>query len=592
MAERIEHIQSTDVLNIGRDKINKFAIDPAIRAEQKSAISLDLSTKALNQNKETQNQVDSLIIEAGTSDAETIQARGNYDLLYKRLDDSEMKNGQLSSTFLMAFFRDSDSKGVIYKSTDGKKVEEIDVQFETYLRDPSLIFFEGYFYIASTNYNPHDFVLYRSKNLVDWDKIDVSLGLYLNNEEAIRVWAPELNILNNEVYVTISCQTGTSLDQDDKAIPSFRPYMAKASDLFTGSFDKPIELRLNEDDSNHANKIDGTIVQYLEVFYLFIKDEYDKKIEIWTSTDLISWEKVSDWVESLGQYVEGPCIVYDGTIFRLYADAFREKVTYFVESKDLLNWSETKQKVDAPEPIRHGSTYLLNTPDEFRVANNAFFAKKNTSKKFFYQKTAFSGSVIDNVFFPTDNAIYVVANNENFEINEINNQYLADTFFVYLATSSVGSVIFKSGLSVSNYEISVDRSMNDTLYEFKRNNLDGLFYPTSPQGKKYSKGNHLATLTPSNVSFKGSVRMRRNCNSIELVFENVKFDAMNGTGVIGALPVMYRPAGQRKVRIASDDTGSDQFSTIVIEESGEVKVTRTSNLASTYNGNIMYFANE
>lgn len=518
----------------------------------------------------------------------------DYKRIMEKVNNGGLTNDELSEVMLLSFFREKDTAGKIYYSTDGLTLNNTITSFDQYIRDPSLTYHNGNFYIAHTIYNPQDFRMQKSKNLVDWESIDVSLGLFNKDEQATKIWAPELINIAGEIYVLVSCRVGTSIDKDGKTIDSFRPYLAKAIDLEKGIFDDPILLALPEPDS-HDNKIDGTIAIQDGSYHLFIKDEYDKKIEQWTSKDLIVWSKLSDGISTLGDYVEGPAVNYFRGKYYLYVDAYYEKEIYVTTSEDLVNWTG-RRTLNVDEPIRHGSGMTVTDPDARKVMNAfmlsaASYEKRHIKKIVFLDSLATNDSIEE--FAPINNTLYILSDGYNITVEKLSNKNNAKEFMLLIQSSNSASVNFKKNGNIATaYEASVDRKMNDHLIKFTLFEDVGLFYPDHPQGIKYSNGNHLATLSSSNTNFKGSIRMRRNCNSIELVFENVKFDAMNGTGVIGALPVMYRPAGQRKVRIASDDTGSDQFATIVIEESGEVKVTRTSNLASTYNGNIMYFANE
>lgn len=90
-----EHINRLDSLNKGRVKLNK-SIDQSNKSEvdaagalarSMSAEQISLLSQAMSQ--QTQTQLDNIVIGSGTSDAETIQARGKHDLLYKRLDSSD-----------------------------------------------------------------------------------------------------------------------------------------------------------------------------------------------------------------------------------------------------------------------------------------------------------------------------------------------------------------------------------------------------------------------------------------------------------------------------------------------------------------------
>ncbi|PAD67033.1 hypothetical protein CHH83_20925 [Bacillus sp. 7586-K] len=96
-----EKISYSDVLQEGTDKLNS-AIDQANRAEVDSQTAVNISNNAVNKATEanakaddTQTQLNKIILENGTSDAEVIQARGNEELLYKRLSryDSQLNGG-------------------------------------------------------------------------------------------------------------------------------------------------------------------------------------------------------------------------------------------------------------------------------------------------------------------------------------------------------------------------------------------------------------------------------------------------------------------------------------------------------------------
>jgi len=83
-------INRSDNLNQGRIKINK-SIEASERAESKSDEALNTANQAKEKSDDTQEQLDDLIIESGTTDAEVVQARGDYDLLYQRLNESDVQ---------------------------------------------------------------------------------------------------------------------------------------------------------------------------------------------------------------------------------------------------------------------------------------------------------------------------------------------------------------------------------------------------------------------------------------------------------------------------------------------------------------------
>lgn len=86
-------IGAKDALNTGRDKLNAAIID-AENARTTSLTAKSTADQALGTSTTTQMQLDNIILENGQSDAEVVQARGDFPLLYKRLDDySQYRTG-------------------------------------------------------------------------------------------------------------------------------------------------------------------------------------------------------------------------------------------------------------------------------------------------------------------------------------------------------------------------------------------------------------------------------------------------------------------------------------------------------------------
>jgi hypothetical protein len=85
----------TDTLAQGYPKINAViedaeeSITTANNALEISNTALNTANNAESKSDATQAQLDSIILESGTSDAETIQARGTFPLLYNRLDNND-----------------------------------------------------------------------------------------------------------------------------------------------------------------------------------------------------------------------------------------------------------------------------------------------------------------------------------------------------------------------------------------------------------------------------------------------------------------------------------------------------------------------
>lgn len=99
----IEHIYENDSLNTGRKKIND-SIDASDRADRNASEAVTVANekgdkavktaeRAEHKSDSTQQQLDNIVIESGTSDAEVIQARtdaeGNYYQTLKRRTDAD-----------------------------------------------------------------------------------------------------------------------------------------------------------------------------------------------------------------------------------------------------------------------------------------------------------------------------------------------------------------------------------------------------------------------------------------------------------------------------------------------------------------------
>ena len=123
-------INKDDNLNQGRVKLNESIKDAGkaktdaagALARSLSAEQISLLAKAMAQN--TQTQLNNVIIESGTSDAETIQARKNYPVLNDRLNDTDV---QLAETTKKTNTNTTTRETVIGFITDDGQTGDFDV---------------------------------------------------------------------------------------------------------------------------------------------------------------------------------------------------------------------------------------------------------------------------------------------------------------------------------------------------------------------------------------------------------------------------------------------------------------------------------
>ncbi|TWT27725.1 family 43 glycosylhydrolase [Planomicrobium sp. CPCC 101110] len=283
----------------------------------------------------------------------------NVDFTQKSFAATSTNVKKKSDEYIIySFFKNnSDTNTGIYVSTDGERINKINKKKLNLanLRDPSITFFGGWFLIAYTGYNPQDFKISKSKDLINWTTEEIDLNLYQSDYN--KIWAPEFFVDGNKLYVLLSNREGADIkDIKGKSIPKFKPYITECLDIKSLKFSTPKPLKLD-----NGNKIDPSMIKHKGEYYMFIKNEYDKKIELWKSNRITGkYKKISNSIEPLSN-TEGISIIKYNKKFYLYGDSFENDagVYYFTTSTDLIKWS-AKKKLKAQERIRHGSAYVVS----------------------------------------------------------------------------------------------------------------------------------------------------------------------------------------------------------------------------------------
>ena len=133
-----------------------------------------------------------------------------------------------SSGMLGAFFVSSTDTSIhLYHSPDGVHFHRATDKAPLVGRDPSILYYKGKYYIAITSYNPHDFVIYETKNLVDFTPHYISAGLLNSNSQATKLWAFEFFQDNDDVYGIVSLRRGTEPNIKGQTVDSFDTYLIK-----------------------------------------------------------------------------------------------------------------------------------------------------------------------------------------------------------------------------------------------------------------------------------------------------------------------------------------------------------------------------
>jgi hypothetical protein len=241
----------------------------------------------------------------------------------------------------------------VWKPTDGSVV-----------RDPSIIYLDGWFYAAYTRTaaTGASWDIARSSDLLSWSKVatvDVSSIGGVNG-----TWAPELvQDDNGDIYCFISINAMTIYRQK-----------ATATDLSTWSAPTLVTIT-----GGPAQTIDPAFIKHDDTWYMFYKNEVtgQKVIERATSSSLSgAWttDRNGNWA-GWGVDVEGPTLVElpDGG-FRIYLDNYGAGTGLaYSDSTDLNTWSTltTVEVRPALTPglgtLRHGTVIRLSDSQALAV---------------------------------------------------------------------------------------------------------------------------------------------------------------------------------------------------------------------------------
>lgn len=339
-------------------------------------------------------------------------------------------------------------------------------------RDPCILNIGDRWIISRTSYTAgsHDFGVYTSQDLLNWNNITCKLGktpICSNTAPALggtvpadKIWAPELVEYNGDIYVLISIRANPDeIDINGATIPSFRPYISKCTNIDTLEFSTALPITMQQ-----GNKIDPDVIYdaTLSKFVMVIKDEYDKGLEVHTSDSIYGpYTYLSDIV--VGEPVEGPSIVIlGGGKKRIYFDPFSTATgIQYVETTDWKNYSVV-QKVDMAA-MRHGSVSNVNFDgnkfyDVVKLSGIGSSRSENDNKINFVVLAAGVRTIV-----PLDNTVYCTSGNNVVDIILASGG--AKNFSVCVRSQSNLAGITLSGLVIYNYKIGFGKN-KDTVTNF------------------------------------------------------------------------------------------------------------------------------
>lgn len=281
----------------------------------------------------------------------------------------------LDTIYYASFFQsNADTKIMLGVSEDGVNFGDlIELKNEgkhLFGRDPSIIYYAGYFLIAVTNMglNSHDFVIYRSQDLVHWQTVKCKMGDSPVADSKFgdilhpQIWAPEFILdENNDLYIGISIQSKENEpDETGTPIPYFSCCISKCIDVNILTFGYPDIINIEEDHIN--NKIDPHILYDNNEYILSVKNEFSKVIELFKSDALLN-KYIYVATIPFAKPAEGSCIVKGiEDDYIIYADFYGIGCHYFyVRTQNFMSFSQERSLIENVS-LRHGTVAKTSDP--------------------------------------------------------------------------------------------------------------------------------------------------------------------------------------------------------------------------------------
>lgn len=212
-------------------------------------------------------------------------------------------------------------------SLDGVNFSNIKIP-ELLLRDPSIAYdsTRHKFYMTCTPPTQTDYtiLLYDSSDLINWTEHQIAIPNYLTNLK----WAPDLyyDETNDKLIVSFSYQYGTETDINGDSYPAFDIIFCETNDF--ENFTMTNVRVANLISRPHRNHIDSNIININNVWYLAVKDDYQKVIEIYQSSNLTDFSLLCGNILNNNStadntiYLEGPSQYYFNGEYHLMADSY------------------------------------------------------------------------------------------------------------------------------------------------------------------------------------------------------------------------------------------------------------------------------
>ena len=276
---------------------------------------------------------------------------GTYDVKDEKARNIINVNDNM---YLGCFFDPNDSNKLVLKlSKDAKNFQTIK-KLNIVGRDPSIIYYHGYFYIAVTNFTAsRDLIIYKSSDLINFETNYVTMGLLSWDAR----WAPEFYVEDDNVKLLISARE----ESDGK-------FKILISDIDLSTFECSNMSDITP--GSDISFIDPQLIKIEDTYYLTVSDQSvlgESYVYIYSSSTIGNWSLVNSNVFKTCQHVEGSYILPISNRFLIYGDPAYISGIIYVDTNNLATTDSIGQprdniiSINGLWDVKHGSVMECNS---------------------------------------------------------------------------------------------------------------------------------------------------------------------------------------------------------------------------------------
>lgn len=390
--------------------------------------------------------------------------------------DIIVPRNSLANPIIATHFLRADEAIYVALSLDGENFDETNIRWKpldndelgrAFARDPSIVSYGGFYYIAYTRIGTTLGGAFGTTNSVGLVRVSSDFSTWTPMDPIrmpgtpINTWAPEWYVPENGVPQIIVAIKASSSDQ-------FKQYLITPSNNALTAWGAPVEM------VGLTGNIDASIVKHGNVFHAFVANQPEMRMKHYTATNILGPYTLladSDINDPSFAGLEGPSIVkLDRGGWRMYLDAYGQVDSiYYTDSFNLLDWTPIKA---VSLPMRHIGTVQVDAipvrkyPDlETNLVASKFDttpywgAKRNPSdvdKEWVETITVNTGSSWHQVlpisqmgFTGVDGVFAQVAHGDNLDVASVRIQIPADNVLAITLMNFSGNIMTNKTAKVS-----------------------------------------------------------------------------------------------------------------------------------------------